>query len=428
MPSDELRRSLSPHLFPQGTFLSEDKKGLYIANPIYEIGKSAEFLPDSLFSEDAGEQDQNSILPTYPETFGVSSRWFQFAINKSFKKISSCGNHIFDDYLPDEILKQYSLPTLKSALMYIHIPKSKKDADVAKKRFAFEEMFFIQLNRIKQKIIQKSLPSFKISISENDYKNFSNSLPFKLTNAQKKAISHISEDFKKPSSMARLLEGDVGSGKTVVSAIAALQTIQAGYKVAVMAPTEILAKQHYKEFKNLLPKTKISLLTGKEKESLDAQIIIGTHALLYTKKEIQNLGLAIIDEQHRFGIKQRSRLANAHLLTMTATPIPRTLALTVYGDLKISLLDELPQGRKPIITKVVAPANRRSAYSFIKKEIAKGRQAFVICPLVEESDVLQSKAVKQEYKKLNEDIFPELKIEYIHGKLKEKQEQSKENQ
>ena len=330
----------------------------------------------------------------------------------------------------------------------------------AKLRFSFEELFFIQLFvlRERNKLAQEKAAAIPADIDL--IKRFVDSLDFKLTDAQRKSAWQILKDIEKPRPMNRLLEGDVGSGKTVVAAIAALNVARAGYQTAFMAPTEILAKQHFNGISKALQNFKldIGLLTGKsdkftskklkndfieisrkkllEKSSNnEINILIGTHALIQDKVKFGKLALVVLDEQHRFGVEQRAKLCkrNAgkdgqiipHLLSMTATPIPRTLALTIYGDLDLSLIDELPKGRKKVETKVISPEERKKAYDFIRKEVKKGRQVFVICPRIEKpeegkKDVMgwsEAKAVKEEYKKLSEEIFPDLKVGMLHGKI-----------
>lgn len=356
-----------------------DQNGIYLSNPSYELA-----------SKDLTHTGR--LVPIYPETQGITSKWLRWQIKSNLS-------------LAPKILQQ------------IHFPKSLAQAEQAREKIYFKELLILQIYLLTQKKKLKNKPAPIIKDYPEIINKFLKTLDFKLTKAQQKAYTEIIKDLTSPRAMHRLLEGDVGSGKTVIAAIAALLVVLNKYRVAIMAPTEILAKQHEQEFKKLLPKAKISLVTGKQKDDLSAQIIIGTHALLHAK--LENIGLVIIDEQHRFGIRQRAHLAKAHLLTMTATPIPRSLALTLYGDLDISILDEMPHGRKEIITRIVAPANREQAYIFIKEQIKKGRQAFVICPLIEESKILQTKAVLEEYKKLKK-IFKN--IDYLHGRLKEKQE------
>ncbi len=422
--------------------IQKNKKGFYIANPIYEkVG--------------AEEIRENRLVPIYPESAGLSSRWFRFAINKILKKILASGN--LKDPLPDFIVNRYHLPSLKTSLIYIHSPKNLKDAEAARKRFAFEEVFAIQLSRIKQRIQRDKQSCFSIKSEQKKIDEFLSNFSFDLTSAQKKAVNNILNDFQKKSPMARLLEGDVGSGKTVVAAATAFGVVKADFQVAYMAPTEVLSRQHFKNFMDYFGPygIKIGLITSSECLKFPSKvfaswrtkkathisrsqllkwvatgeipILIGTHSLIQEKVKFKNLAYVIIDEQHRFGTSQRQKLAKKsvapHLLSMTATPIPRTLALTIYGDLDLTLLDEMPPGRKNIITKIVSPRDRQSAYDFIREEIKKEHQAYVICPRInEQSDSkslisLTMKSVKAEYEKLSKKIFPEYKVAMLHGQM-----------
>jgi len=424
------------------------KSGLYISNPTYEKITSFENLGEG-----------GSILAIYPETTGLTSRWFRFAIFKILKNLKNFPV----DPLPLKILKKYHLPGLKSSLFFIHRPQRLSDAEAARKRFSFEEIFFIQLSRLKQRMEINKKHSFILKIKNEEIKKFLSVFPFKLTNAQKRAVWHIIKDFESGRPMSRLLEGDVGSGKTAVAIIASYIAIKNNFQVAYMAPTEILSHQHFQSFINYLSKIKIGrtikigLLTSSgckkfpskiEAEKIkgdgsthisksqlikwakegEIDILIGTHALIEEKVKFKNLALVIIDEQHRFGTKQRSRLLLKdeekipHLLSMTATPIPRTLALTIYGDLDLSLLDEMPEGRQKTITKIVGPLERESAYEKIREEIKKGRQAYVICPRIDEPDIqkenaLYAKAVKKEAERLKKEVFKEFEIGILHGKI-----------
>ncbi len=441
--------------------IQKNKKGLYIANPIYEkVG--------------AEEIRENRLVPIYPESAGLSSRWFRFAINKILKKILADGN--LKDPLPDFIINRYHLPSLKTALIYIHSPKNLKDAEAARKRFAFEEVLFIQISRLKQRLNYDKLSCFFINIDKKKNKEFVSSFSFKLTSAQQRAINSILKDFSaqggsasggqkkslaslsRSGPMARLLEGDVGSGKTVVAAVTAFSVVKSGFQVAYMAPTEVLSRQHFKNFMDYFGPygIKIGLITSSECLKFPSKvfaswrtkkathisrsqllkwvatgeipILIGTHSLIQEKVKFKNLAYVIIDEQHRFGTSQRQKLAKKsiapHLLSMTATPIPRTLALTIYGDLDLTLLDEMPPGRKNIITKIVSPRDRQSAYDFIREEIKNKHQAYVICPRIKEQSESKSlisltmKSVKAEYEKLSKKIFPEYKVAMLHGQMK----------
>jgi len=421
--------------------ISKNKSGLFISNPDFEKISQYEALG-------AGSM----ILPVYPETSGVTSRWLRFAVQKIFNSLKED----VTDPIPEEILKKYHLPSLKSSLIFIHKPQKIKDAEAARKRLAFEEIFFIQLDRLKQKKEREKHHSLKINFDQEELGKFLSSFPFKLTGAQKNAISAVAGDMRKNSPMSRLLEGDVGSGKTAVAIAAAYLAISANYQAAYMAPTEILAGQHFQSFieyfSELRLSPKIGLITSSGCQKFPSKvnpseatkiskaqllkwvaggeipILIGTHSLIQDSVKFKNLALVIIDEQHRFGARQRASLAinkseNApHLLSMTATPIPRTLALTIYGDLDLSLLDELPAGRKSPITKIINPQERETAYSMVREELKKGRQSYIICPRIDEPDpekemAILAKSVKEEAKRLKKEIFPEWEIGILHGKM-----------
>jgi len=434
-------------------------------NPEMEETESMELAHHgSLFSKD----DIHST-PVYPETRGVSSLWFRHAIDKLLKnKI----HEKMEDPIPKEILEKYHLPSLATALVWIHTPLKDDDAISARKRFSFEEVFLIQLGRQKEKKEYESNPSFKIKTEDSDIKDFTDRFGFGMTGAQEKAIKQIIADMRDNKPMTRLLEGDVGSGKTAVAATATFGIISTcpfdsklsgGYgnlQTAYMAPTEILAGQHFESFIKYFKYTGINIglitsggckkfpsksnpekWTDISKNQLlkwvangEIPVLIGTHSLISKTVKFKHLGLVIIDEQHRFGVEQRLKLAKKisesdevsncvpHLLTMTATPIPRTLALTIYGDLDLTLLDEMPAGRKPIVTEIVSPAKRKEVYEQIHAELKKGRQAYIICPRIDEPDpdkemALNVKSVKEEAKRLKKDVFKEYEIGILHSKL-----------
>jgi len=421
------------------------RDGFYLSNPNYE--KIHDFLIHT-----------SRLVPVYPETQGLTSRWLRYLIKPLLKSI----NQLLD-LIPLAIQKHQDLLTLSQALQQIHFPDNYELAENAKKRLAFEELFLLQLSALLAKREIQKEKAFLISLNLPLVKKFIASLPFQLTNAQKKASWEILKDLNKNQPMNRLLEGDVGSGKTVVAALASLNAIKNGFQVALMAPTEILAFQHFKTISEVLKNfdVKIALLTASKKIiPEDAKFFIGTHALIQKDITFKNLALVIIDEQHRFGVGQRAQLtkqqAIPHFLSMTATPIPRSLALAIYGDLDISLLDEMPKGRQKIITKVITSVERNSIYEFIRQQIKEGRQAFVICPRIEQkndflaasilnntkaptaspmlknrSSVLKQqrflwsdvKAVKEEYRKLSEQVFPDLKVGMLHGKLNPKEKE-----
>jgi ATP-dependent DNA helicase RecG len=503
--------------------VNDDGKTLFFSNPAHETIRLEQLGADS---KSTGRHT-GRLVPIYPETTKLTSKWLRYILDLVFPQAIS----EFKDFLPPEIKKSQKLIDLDAALKKIHFPQTQKDIDEARRRLGFDELFLIQLFILEQKRKWQLNRAVKIKFDQALIKQFVDSLPFKLTNAQRKAAWEILQNLEKTTPMNRLLEGEVGSGKTVVAAIAALQTVKNGYQVAFMAPTEILARQHFEEITKLFIKQniQIGLLTSGEskisynlpvgnKQEIETvkksellqkikrgqiQIIICTHSLIQEKVQFssedesaiqpnfsaassgpnrspsksfsgKNLALAIVDEQHRFGVQQRAALQKnitqmedglettiPHLLSMTATPIPRTLALTIYGDLDLSLLNELPKGRQKIITKIVAPANRQKAYNFIRQQVKDGRQVFVICPRIErqssggngnETRIINSqssdatarqneyrnqltlydkrkllwaevKAVTEEYKKLSEKIFPDLKVAMLHGKIKTKEKE-----
>jgi len=400
--------------------------GRYISSPGYEILRQ-DNLKNNLVHT-AG------LIPVYPETSGITSRVIRYALKLCLPAINQV-----QEFLPLYIIKKQNLLPLKTALKEIHFPKNNIYAEKARQRLSFDELFLVQVSVIQQKRKLQKQKAKTITFNKNLIQSFVESIPFQLTKDQKIASWDILQNIAKTTPMNRLLNGDVGSGKTIVAAIAALETAKTGSQVALMAPTEILAQQHFKEFSKLLKKfkLKIDILTGNKKTFSDnTDIVIGTHALIQKSVSFRDLALAIIDEQHRFGVAQRAQLQKMilktkdktpklvpHFLTLTATPIPRTLALTIYGDLDISLLKEMPKGRRKIITKIVTPTERKKAYNFIRDQIKKGRQAFVICPLIEESEKLEVRSVTQEYEKLTKEIFPDIKIAMLHGKMPAKKKQ-----
>ena len=479
---------------------------LYMSNPKIEVVTKLPIgVGESLFKDDS-ETENALFYPVYPESRGITSNWFYHALQKLF------ATGILDtitDPIPEHLLRKYNLPALRTALIWMHAPKKLSDAAAAKKRFAFEEIFFIQLEKQRERLAYRKEKSHKINKTEKDIADFVSRFPFALTDAQTKAINHILTDFKKGYAMSRLLEGDVGSGKTAGAAAtvyAATTTATEGNKnsvmqTAYMVPTEILAGQHFESFIKYFAYTgvTIGLITGsgckkfpskvnpleatdiskaqllKWVASGDIPIIIGTHALIQKSVMFKNLAYVIIDEQHRFGTKQRGALASKnipkkaeekhaipksasskksggwrvstakapgdtmasqfnttasegnrylpHLLSMTATPIPRTLALTIYGDLDLTLLDQMPHGRKPIITEIVLPNEREKTYEKVRVELATGRQAYVICPRIDEPDpakemAVQAKSVTEEAARLKRDIFQKNTIGILHSKMK----------
>jgi ATP-dependent DNA helicase RecG len=478
--------------------VTASKSGTYLANP--EVEKMINMPIDShdtLFKKSSVENSGFSY-PIYAETRGITSKWFYHAIEKILRE-KTLDNIV--DYVPEDILKKYNLPTLKTALIWIHKPKNKKDAESARKRFAFEEVFCIQLERQHDKFEYRKNKSFQIKPDEKDVQKFLKRFPFEPTNSQTKSIATILTDMAKDFPMSRLLEGDVGSGKTAVAATAAYVTVQqrpfdfaqgkpqnfGNLQVAYMAPTEILATQHFESFIQYfkhLP-INIGLITGSGCRKFPSKtqvfgpanggvnwttisraqllkwvangeipILIGTHALIQKSVKFKNLALVVIDEQHRFGTAQRRKLVTKdtkgnfsapHLLSMTATPIPRTLALTIYGDLDLSLLDEMPAGRKEIITEIITPNKREETYEQIRKELQRGRQLYVICPRINEPGEypypaspyvgggalsskggggIEMKSAVAEAQRLKKEIFQEYEIGVLHSQMsKEKKEE-----
>ena len=378
------------------------------------------------------------IIPVYRESKDIKSTEIRRAIKAALQSRVKMQSH-----LPTEVEKEYKLGSLAKALTQVHFPETAKDVEAAKRRLGFEEIFELILAHllIKQETNrEKALPvPFKPALA----KDFVKHLPFELTSSQRITTWQAYQDIEQTIPMNRLVEGDVGSGKTVVAAMLAAMTMRAGFQVAVMAPTEILARQHAKTFYDLLKPLgladEVSLLVGSmtaaQKKTAYAKIksgevrcIVGTHALIQDKVDMHSLALVVVDEQHRFGVEQRKKLLKKaghmpHMLSMTATPIPRSLALTVYGDLDISILKEKPPGRVPAVTKLVPPNHRLSLYKEVDKQLAKGGQAFVVCPLIDESAVVQAKSATQVHKELTK-LLPGRKIGLLHGKMKAEDKQA----
>ena len=475
--------------------VTRSKREIYLASPSFEpIGNAAK-----------GETKHTAgLIPIYPETRGLTSKGLRFLIKPLLKELE----HL-EDFLPKEILDANKLPDINIALRRIHFPLKAEDPKLAQRRFAFENLFLLQLNNLKYKtqLSLNSAPS--LEIEPQKLQKIISELPFQLTESQKVSLQEILKDISKKHPMNRLLQGDVGSGKTIIAAVAAMIAARNGCQTAIMAPTEVLAGQHFRTLSKIFPDFDggIGILTASKNEIFygnsmfktstkakllkeisggNVKIIIGTHALIspYERSpegrqkgvSFNNLGLAIVDEQHRFGVNQRAALIRGttqtntqnyaeekiqresassprpsaqemltpHFLSMSATPIPRTIAMTVFGDLDLSTITELPPGRKEITTRVVAPENRKKAYDFIREQIKAGRQAFVICPRIEpaqtqtsadstqtnaeiprksalsprQSAWLEVKSVKEEFEKLSTKIFPDLKIAMLHGKIK----------
>ena len=383
---------------------------------------------------------RSAMQPVYPSTETLTNRGISNrAINKMMQQLFLETQALFSETLPDYLVNELKLIPKNVALFNIHFPKSADILARAQFRLKFEELFFIQLQLITKNLIRKHKikghPFDKVGENFNDF--FKNHLPFELTNAQKRVVKEIRNDMGSNAQMNRLLQGDVGSGKTIVALMSMLLALDNGFQACLMAPTEILANQHFKGLTELAQDLDINIkiLTGSTKtadrkiiheelENGTLHILIGTHALLEDKVQFHNLGLAVIDEQHRFGVEQRSKLWKKndippHILVMTATPIPRTLAMSLYGDLDISVIDELPPGRKPIQTVHRFDSNRLKVWKFIKDDIAKGRQIYIVYPLIQESEKMDYKDLMDGYESISRDFpLPEYAISIVHGKMK----------
>lgn len=447
-------------MIPEGSFVkvegkvTERKGELYMSNPKIETVPEIPLnIGDSLFGS---EGEVHVLYPVYAETRGITSHWIYHKIQRILK---SGILESMEDMIPKEMLDRYHLPSLSTGLIWIHAPQHKDDALSARKRFSFEEIFLIQLKKQQERKEREEDETTVIKGRSKEVTTFLKRFPFKPTEAQSLAIDTILKDFESGSAMSRLLEGDVGSGKTLVAAATAYAAYPE-YQVAYMAPTEILARQHFESFISFfshLP-IKIALITGsgclkypskvnpdeataisraqlsKWVKNGEINIVIGTHALISKNVEFENLAYVIIDEQHRFGTAQRQKLSRKqkflpHLLSMTATPIPRTLALTMYGDLDITLLDQMPLGRKPIITEIVTPAKRTAMHEHVLKELKTGRQAYVICPRIDAPDpdkekALNARSVKEEAEQLQKTVFKDYSIGIMHSKMKPSEKES----
>lgn len=416
----------------------------YLKN-MFEVGKEYKFygkitnmfgkisMTSPVFDKQGESKNTGKIIPIYPLTYNLSQNTIRKIIQNGLEEVE--GN--LKEVLPNYILKEFNLQEINKATLNIHFPKEFKDFENAKNRFVFEELLSVQLALLELKNgYQKEETGIQFS-KEAKMSDIINKLPFRLTNAQRRVLEEIDNDMESSKSMNRLLQGDVGSGKTVISMCAAYKAVKCGYQAAIMAPTAILATQHLENFKKIFDglgikcELLISAMTKKRKAELlerlengDIDILIGTHALLQENVIFKKLGLVVTDEQHRFGVKQRTTIVekgqNPDVLVMTATPIPRTLALILYGDLDISIIDELPPNRKKIDTFAVPKTMEERVNNFIKKQIDEGRQAYIVCPLVEENEESDLKSVEKLYEKSKTETFPEYKVEYIHGKMKAK--------
>ena len=440
--------------------VSDGKNGLSFAHPSYEIVGFSE--DEGQFMEDAAEYREEidackhtgRLVPIYPETRGVTSKGLRFLIKPLLDEVAR-----IPESLPEDMLKRAGVAEINEALHKVHFPDTMEDVLLARRRFAFEDIFYLQLVNMLERSRLAKENAHACEMDKNKFEALLGQLPFDLTKGQQDTIDEILHDLARPHPMNRLLQGDVGSGKTIVAIMAAIIVAEHGLQASFMAPTEILANQHYQTFKKIFGNYEkgVALLTAsgakvfygeglesdmkkpeviKKLATGEIKIAIGTHALIQKGVTFSDLALVVIDEQHRFGVRQRQALAGhkkgdgeylPHFLSMSATPIPRTLSLTLFGDLDISIISELPKGRKEIITKIVPPASRTDAYAFIRGQVKKGRQVFVICPRIEKTEedgqgknwfAVDTKTVKEEYDKLSKKIFPDMRVAMLHGKLK----------
>ncbi len=451
-------------MHPVGTYVKLDGivkrrgKDWTMVNPHVEtISALPNTVHGTLFEEREGVQTVEEILyPVYPESRGITSKWFFHAIDRA---LGTRTHEEMPEMIPQETLEKYNLPTLGTAIVWVHRPQKASHAESARKRFAFQEIFLIQLMRQKARALYQEHKAYTIPNAHQEAALFTKRLPFPLTPAQESAVASITKDLGSTKPMLRLLEGDVGSGKTAVAAAVASAVIASRPKgqplqVAYMCPTEILAQQQFESFIKYFKHTgvQVGLLTGNGAKKFPSKvspdgttsvsraqllkwvasgempILVGTHALIQKRVKWKSLALAVIDEQHRFGTSQRGALAGKsaiapHVLSMTATPIPRTLALTLYGDLDLSVIDTMPPGRKPIVTEIVLTTKRTATEEKIRTAMKEGRQVYVICPRIDEPDpekemAIQAKSVREEAKRLKDKVFPQARIAILHSKMK----------
>lgn len=452
--------------------VKEDMFGVSMVSPSYEKMKR---VPEHTSTPHCGAHEHETIhtariVPMYPLTRGLTQKQMRFLMSQVIDLVSE-----IPEWLSNDIRDTADVMGIGEAMRQIHFPDDARSLQHAERRMKFDEVFLLQLRAVLSRRSRTAHPAPRIAFHETETKAFVAGLPFSFTKAQKVAAWEIVKDLGKDIPMNRLLEGDVGSGKTVVAALVAYNAVLSGYQVAIMAPTEILAKQHFQSFCSLLPQSKVGLLTSgdirysifdiqakthkklreeikKKMRTGGAEIIIGTHALLTEDVAFRNLGLVIVDEQHRFGVAQRKTLKEKmeqsgtvpHFLSMTATPIPRSFALALYGDLDISIINEMPAGRKPVKTRLVDLHNREKAYAFIREQVKQGRQGFVVCPVIGgQSEIMEhgtwniehrqmfvheKKTVMAEYEKLSKQVFSDLRVGFLHGKMRaqEKEKTMKE--
>jgi len=391
--------------------------------------KEWDVLHDDAMMDDG---EGGNLIPVYPATQGLNYKFIRKIVHRALDLASGK----IRETLPAAVIEAHSFPSLRDSIRQMHFPDDLSSQRCARRRLAFEEFFFLQLTlAMRHQFKRQRAGGISFKAVNRHVGALYRSLPFRLTEAQKRVIREIFEDMSSPAAMNRLLQGDVGSGKTIVSLFAMLRAVENGYQAALMAPTEILARQHRRKLLGLLADMGIRLecltggleAAGKEKiqkaiASGDVALVVGTHALIQEAVSFARLGLVVVDEQHRFGVSQRVALmekgTNPDCLVMTATPIPRSLALTLYGDLDLSIMDEMPPGRRPVVTRIVGEEKRAGLYGFIRERVGEGDKVFVVFPLVEESDKLDLKDAMSWEKKYRDDIFPDLRVGLVHGRMK----------
>ena len=417
----------------------------YLKNK-FQVGKKYKFygkisnafgkitIQSPVFDEEEKNNNTGKIIPIYPLTYQLSQNVLRKIIENGLKEVEGG----LQETLPSYLLEEYHLQNLQQAMKHIHFPNEFKDFTIARKRLVFEELLSTQLALLELKNMSLTEGNGIAFHKEAKMSDIIHQLPFRLTGAQRRVLEEIDTNMESPKAMNRLLQGDVGSGKTVIAMCAAYKAVKSGYQAAIMAPTAILATQHLENFQKMLANTGIRVellisgITKKKKEDIlhrlangEIDILIGTHAIIEDNVVFSKLGLVVTDEQHRFGVKQRTRIVekgqNPDVLVMTATPIPRTLALILYGDLDISIIDELPPNRKKVDTFAVSKKMEDRINNFIREQIKEGRQAYVVCPLVEENEEMDLKSVEKLYEKYKKEVFPDYRVEYIHGKMKPKE-------
>jgi ATP-dependent DNA helicase RecG len=417
--------------------LSRPGRVLFTGRVEIAMGGGPQFASPEFEFEAEEQLGAGRVVPFYPKTEGLSDKLLRGWVRQALDATRDA----LHDPVPADIRAAERLPSLREALAQAHFPDDEAQLKEAIRRLAFDEFLLIQLGVLRRRHDwQTSQPGIAIEVPAALVEEFFDLLPFEPTGAQRRVLAEIAADMRRPVPMSRLLQGEVGSGKTVVAAAASLAAVRSGNQVALMAPTEVLAQQHFRTITKLLAPfgVRIALVTGSQKKkdkvatwaasaAGEVDVLLGTHALIQEEGAFARLGLVIVDEQHRFGVRQRGTLRqkgfNPDVLVMTATPIPRTLALSVYGDLDISVIDELPAGRQQIKTYWVAPQNRHLAYEFVRKQVRAGRQAFIICPLVEESDKIEARAATAEHERLQRQ-FPDLRLALLHGRMPPKEKEA----